>query len=139
MHELQHAKIYETYSHIVVTELRSAPYHVCVAHVSTSVGHVNKLANDCVKTVSACCCRLLGVSVVLLAAANVFLGLHIAKPVGTHKFVAGYSAFLAAILALAVIGTAVNEYRAQTIRKKPLGLMGSSQQASEQFHSGSYT
>lgn len=63
----------------------------------------------------------------LLAAANVFLGLHIAKPAGTHKFVAGYSAFLAAILALAVLGTAVNEYRARTIKKPPFGLMGSSQ------------
>ena len=76
---------------------------------------------------------------VLLAAANVFLGLHIAKPAGTHKFVAGYSAFLAAILALAVLGTAVNEYRAHTMKKQPLGLMGSSQQASGQFRSGSYT
>lgn len=76
------------------------------------------------------CCRVLGVSVVLLAAANVFLGLHIAQPVGTHKFVAGYSAFLAAILALAVLGTAVSEYRARSMKKQPSGLLGASQQSS---------
>lgn len=77
----------------------------------------------------------------LLAAANVFLGLHIAQPAGTHKFVAGYSAFLAAILALAAFGTTVSEYRARTMKKPPLGLMGSSQQASAhgQCSSGSYT
>ena len=78
-------------------------------------------------------------SVLLLAAANVFLGLHIAKPAGTHKFVAGYSAFLAAILALAVLGTAVNEYRARTVKKQSSGLMRSSQQPSGQIHSGSYS
>ena len=66
----------------------------------------------------------------VLAAVNVFLGLHIAQPTGTHKFVAGYSAFLAAILALAVLGTAVNEYRARTIRKQPQGFLGLSQHAS---------
>ena len=75
-----------------------------------------------------CCCRLLGVSVVLLACGNAFLGLHIGKPAGTHKFVAGYIAFLATILALAVAGTAVNEYRARTVAKpRPLLIGGRSQ------------
>lgn len=69
-------------------------------------------------------------SVVLLAATNVFLGLHIAKPAGTHMFVAGYAAFLATILLLAVLGTAVNEYRARTMKKQSPGRMGSSQRAS---------
>ena len=63
----------------------------------------------------------------LLACGNVFLGLHLGQPAGTHKFVAGYIAFLAAILALAVVGTAVNEYRARrsaaTKRSQPPGSM----------------
>lgn len=47
----------------------------------------------------------------LLAIGNVFVGLHIGKPTGTHKFVAGYIAFLAAILTLAVLGSAYDVYR----------------------------
>ena len=47
----------------------------------------------------------------LLAVGNVFVGLHIGKPTGTHKFVAGYIAFLAAILTLAVLGSAYDVYR----------------------------
>ncbi|KAL3141585.1 hypothetical protein ABBQ32_004827 [Trebouxia sp. C0010 RCD-2024] len=74
--------------------------------------------------------RLLGASIVILAAVNVFLGLHIGKPTGTHKFVAGYSALLAVILALAVLGTAVNEYRAHTMKKRPQQFLGLSQHAS---------
>lgn len=66
----------------------------------------------------------------ILAAVNVFLGLHIGKPTGTHKFVAGYSALLAVILALAVLGTAVNEYRAHTMKKRPQQFLGLSQHAS---------
>ena len=53
-------------------------------------------------------CRILGSAVILLAAGNVFLGLHIGQPDGTHKFVAGYIAFLAVVLAASVIGTIIN-------------------------------
>lgn len=47
----------------------------------------------------------------LLAIGNVFVGLHIGRPNGTHKFVAGYIAFLATILLLAVLGSVYDVYR----------------------------
>ena len=53
-----------------------------------------------------------------LACGNVFLGLHIGQPVGTHKFVAGFIAFLATTLALAVLGSAFDWWRARRAQRQ---------------------
>eukprot|EP00891_Asterochloris_glomerata_P006476 jgi/Astpho2/6476/Aster-x0732 len=62
--------------------------------------------------------RILGSSLVALAAANVFLGLHIARPDGYGAFVAGYAAFLGVMAFLIVLGTAFDFWRQRQQRRR---------------------
>ena len=63
-------------------------------------------------------CRLLGFSTMLLAVSNVFVGLCVGRPTGLHKFVAGYTAYIAVILAAALAGTCVNYCSARKAEKQ---------------------
>ena len=66
--------------------------------------------------------RILGSVLVALAAANVFFGLHIARPDGYGGFVAGYAAFLGVMACLIVLGTAFDFWRQrQLIHRQHLG------------------